>query len=191
MRKIELFDTTERPRLHVGLRMVKTVLAVYLSAMLVWFALGGTRTPFFAMIATLLCVQPTRTKSLFFAFNRTIGTILGGICGALCLYAAQLLEITSIIPLYYLFICIVLIPIIHITLLIRKPTVSAFACIVFLSVTVVQMQSTDPFIYALYRSLETLSGVLVALVINWFLPSAEAEAAESCPVPEDSGNKKS
>ena len=167
MKKIELFDTDERPNLHIGLRVVKTVISVFICAVLGQF-LGDT--PFFAMIAAILCIQPTRDKSLLIAFNRTIGTVVGGLFGALLLYVGQWLGITDRPVLYYLLISVALILPIETTLLIRKPSVSAFSCIVFLSVTVSHMTGGSPLGYAFMRTCETLLGIFVSLAVNCAFP---------------------
>ncbi len=180
MKPQDFLDTEKPPRLHVGMRIVKTVIAVYLSS-LGWYIFD--EIPFFAMIAALLCMQSTANSSFVMGFNRMSGTLVGGILGAISLYIARFLGIHDIYPLYTLLMCLMLICVIEITLLIRKPTISAFACIVFLSVTVVNVD-VDPLAYSVYRMLETLYGVVIALIVNLVLPAkkrTEEEKKEEAP----------
>jgi len=168
MKKFDFFELDEVPNLRVGRRIIKTVIAVFICAIIAYFR--GTSTAIVSMVAAVICIQETRDKSVTNAVNRIIGTILGGLLGAGCLYFARLTGLYGIVPLYYLFVSVMLIPIILLTLLMRRPSVSAFSCIVFLMVTVTVSPGAGPVMYAVDRTIETLIGIVVALLVNRLLP---------------------
>lgn len=88
-------------------------------------------------------------------------------------------------PLYVLVISVMIIPIIVTTLAIHKPSVTGFTCIVFLSVAVYHIGDASPYNYAMNRLLDTIIGIVVALVINLTMPGATPikppEPACECP----------
>jgi len=59
-----------------GMRVIKTVIAVYIC-----FLLGFIRKslPFYSVIAAILCMQTDSKSSWQFGKSRMIGTIIGGI----------------------------------------------------------------------------------------------------------------
>ena len=173
MKKFNFFELTEKPTLHVGRRITKTVTAVFICALIGYFR--GTDSAIVSMIAAVICIQPTRDESVTFAANRVIGTILGGLLGAGCLFLARITGLIGIAPLYYLFISVMLIPLILLTLLMRKPSISAFSCIVFLMVTVTVVEGASPITYSIERTLETLIGIVAGLGVNRFFPRSKKE----------------
>ena len=175
MKKINFFELNEKPALHVGRRIIKTVIAVFICALIGYFR--GTDSAIVSMVAAVICIQPTRDESVIFAANRVIATILGGLLGAGCLFLARITGLIGIAPLYYLFISVMLIPLILLTLLMRKPSISAFSCIVFLMVTVTLVEGASPVLYAAERTGETLIGILVGLGVNWIFPKTKKELA--------------
>ena len=176
MKNFDFFELDERPSLHVGRRIIKTVIAVFVCAIIGY--LRGTDTAIVSMVAAVVCIQPTRDESVIFALNRVIATIFGGALGALCLFLARITVLINISPLYYLAIAIMLIPLILLTLLIRKPSISSFTCIVFLMVTITVGESASPGLYALERTLETLIGIVIGLGVNRFFPRSKRYKAE-------------
>ena len=177
------FELDERPALHIGRRIIKTVIAVFVCAMIGY--LRGTDTAIVSMIAAIICIQPTRDESFLFAVNRVIATIIGGALGALCLFLARLTGLISIAPLYYLAISIMLIPLILLTLLMRKPSISSFSCIVFLMVTVTLGEGSSPVFYAVERTLETLIGIIIGLGINRFFPRSKKDKSADAKDSDD------
>ena len=173
MNSFNFFDSDERPSIRVGWRMIKTALAVFICMII--GHLRGTETIIFSLIAAIMCIQPTRDQSLKFAINRVTGTLIGGTLGAICMYLARLTGILDIRPIYYLALSIMLIPLMLITLLIRKPSATSFSCVVFLIVTVTRIGDASTIEYALNRMLETLIGVAIGLLVNWSIPKSKKE----------------
>lgn len=176
-------SSAARPRIHVGQRIIKTAISVYLCALIGYFR--GQPT-YFSIIAAIMCTQNSTDKSLTTSLNRILGTLVGGFFGLATLYVCRYTGITQLLPVYYFIIAVLIIPIILVTLLIDKPAISAFSCVVFLSITVSHISDEAPLLYAFNRILDTLVGVGVTLVINLVLPgvvrkvksSAEGEKKE-------------
>ena len=175
MSNFNFFDLDEKPVIHIGRRIIKTVIAVFICAIISYFR--RTDTAILSMIAAIVCIQPTRDDSVMFAINRVFGTLLGGAMGALCLFLARLSGLINVAPLYYLVVAIMLIPLILLTLLIRKPSISSFSCIVFLMVTVTLGEGSSPVIYAVERTFETIIGIVVGLGVNRYFPRSRKDKA--------------
>ena len=72
---------------RVGMRMVKTAVAVFLCFAIDAFRGGGI--PFYSAIAAVLCLQPSWQGSTQKARERTVATFLGGLAGMLVLAAER------------------------------------------------------------------------------------------------------
>ncbi len=149
----------------IGLRIIKSSIAVLL-CFGVYFLRGQRGVPFYSAIAAILCMQPYVANSLKVGVNRIIGTLIGGAAGIPVL----LLELRFFPgegnPFKYVLVSLVLIPLIYITLLLKKPSASYITCVVFLSVTVSHVTDPNPYLFALNRTLDTLIGIFISLGIN-------------------------
>ena len=69
------FEEVEPPHhFHIGMRIIKTVIAVFICGLLGWLR---DETSFFSMIAAVLCMQKSAEKTFTTSFNRIMGTALG------------------------------------------------------------------------------------------------------------------
>lgn len=123
--------------------------------------------PFYASIAAVSCLQgPVIHDSFRVGIERIIGTIFGGTIGLVAVYfittEANSLGASAIIG-----ICMALI-ISGCTYILKKPSSSAIACIVFLGITT-NMEGRNPYFWAGKRIATTIFGVIVALTVNWFI----------------------
>ncbi|MCL1809973.1 MAG: FUSC family protein [Clostridiales bacterium] len=166
-------------RLHVGLRMVKTAIAVFVCAL---FGFWRGQPSFFSMITAVICLQPTTDQTIVVAFDRTIGTLIGGFAGMAVIYLGSAVGFIEIELLYLFLVSLCIIPIILLTLAIRKPSTAAISCIVFIAVTIMYTLGSSPLHSAIQRMIDTEIGILVALAINIGLPrrkqAGEAGGAE-------------
>lgn len=177
------FEEVEAPHhFHIGMRIVKTVLAVFVCSILGW--LRG-ETAFFSMIAAVLCMQKSAEKTLATSFNRVIGTAVGGAYGVIVLFLETQFRLQRILPLFYLIVSLMLIPVILTATGIKKPSVAAFACVVFLSTTVYHVGDADPYTYALNRMLDTVIGIVVALIVNLAMPGPKTKVPVSASADMD------
>ena len=182
-----LFDygIEEHYHFHIGMRIIKTALAVFVCGLIGWLR-DRDGLNFFSMIAAIICIQKSAEATIKNSFNRVIGTAIGGAFGVLVLFSETQLHLQRIfMPLYVLVISVMIIPIIVTTLAIHKPSVTGFTCIVFLSVAVYHIGDASPYNYAMNRLLDTIIGIVVALVINLAMPGATPikppEPACECP----------
>ncbi len=143
------------PKIHIGLRTIKTVLAVILSMTAVE-ALGTTDSKLiFAMLGAMAAVQPTFKESLESCLSQIIGVIFGALCGVLLL----LCHMPSLVSIA---IGIILVITLYNVLQIRySPSLPCF--IVVLICTTADIQ---PFTYAIGRIWDTAIGLFIGMLIN-------------------------
>lgn len=150
----------------IGMRIIKSSVAVFLCFVI--YLIRGEGIPFYSAIAAVLCMQPYVSNSRKVAFNRTVGSFIGGICGM----AVMLIEKQFIPPQYpilkYLLISAMIIPLIYTTVLVKKTTASYITCVVFMSITVSHGLDANPYLFAMNRILDTLIGIFVSLGVNSF-----------------------
>ena len=165
---LKYFDPEPTPKFwHVGLRTIKTVLSVFICA-LIGYARG--QTGLFSMVAAVSSVQNTPGSTLISALNQTLGTVIGGIIAVGVVYFGSWAGLFDNIPLYYLLVSLMLIPTIMLTLLIKKPSIAAFSCVVFIWVAVAIGPGINPVSSAVQRLLDTFIGIVVAFLTNLIIP---------------------
>lgn len=187
--RLRLFEPEDTPKqFRVGLRMIKTAAAVFICA-LIGYARG--EIALFSMIAAVICMQPSTEKTLAMSFNQMLGTVIGGAFGVGVCYLVEVTPLADMPSLHYLTLSVLLIPIIMLTLFIKKPSISAFSCIVFIGVAVVQNPDATPLFSSLQRLLDTSIGVAVATVFNLMIPNryrendVESQSASDADAPAD------
>ena len=149
----------------IGNRILKSAAGVLLCS-LVYFLRGRSGIPFYSMLAVLWCIQPYREGTLKMAFQRTVGTLIGALFGLITI----ILEI-YVLPVYdtfagYFIIALMIIPVIYTTVVLNKRNASYFSCVVFLSVTVIHMGDSNPFLFVLNRTLDTFIGIAAGIAVN-------------------------
>ena len=117
---------------RVGMRMIKTSLAVAI-CFLLYFARGEEGVPVFSTIAAIICMQPYVENSLQAAFNRIIGTLVGAVFALLVLYLIRFIPWEYRI-LRYMTISFAIIPVMYVTVMLKRRGASALAGIVLLSI---------------------------------------------------------
>lgn len=159
----------------IGLRTIKSAISVFLCLLLF------PDFPFFACLTAVICLQDTVANSVKIGIHRGAGTILGGIIGLIFLLFCKL--ISSSVPthivsklLIYLIISIGIIAVIYCCNLINLPGSINISCIVFLAVTTAHAYER-PLYYAMDRTIQTLFGILVSILVNKYInPPKEKEA---------------
>ena len=150
---------------HIGMRIIKTVVAVFLCGL---FAYIRKASAFFSMIAALACIQNTATETIKSSVDRMIGTLIGGVTGIMVVYAMNDLNVIHLDLLRYLVVALLLIPIIEISLMVKKPGCASMACMVFMCLAV--DPGDKPAVYSIQRLFETFVGAALACGINILLP---------------------
>lgn len=144
-----------RLKFRIGLRTLKTALAVVISMMIV-DAYGATASKLiFAMLGAMAVVQPTFKESVESCVSQIVGVFLGGLAGVL-------LVALPVNPLVAVGIGMILVITVYNLLRIRFSP--SLAC--FIVVLVCTTPDIEPMIYALGRIWDTAIGLGVGMLIN-------------------------
>lgn len=145
----------KRSRFHIGLRTLKTTLAIIL-AMIIVDSYGATSSKLiFAMLGAMAAVQPTFKESLEACLAQIIGVVFGAAVGVLLLS----LKLPSLVATG---IGIVLVITLYNALRIRYAPGNACFIVVLLCTT----PDIQPISYALGRIWDTAIGLGVGMLIN-------------------------
>ena len=143
------------PKIPIGLRTVKTAVAVILS-MIVVDLYGATSSKLiFAMLGAMAAVQPTFKESLESCITQILGVLWGALAGVVLLAL-------KLPPLVAIGIGIVLVITLYNALRIRYSP--ALACIIL--VTLCITEEVKPIVYAAGRIWDTAIGLSIGLLIN-------------------------
>lgn len=145
-----------------GLRNIKTAIAIF--SCLLLYSYIGREGVIFAVMAILICMQSSVEKTILEGVSRIIGTIVGAVAA---------LGFLSLIPndqpmLLYYFLCILgLVVIIHALNTFKMHKSIALAGIVYL--VIILGAEDNPLMYSIDRAIDTLFGIVLAIVINRYL----------------------
>lgn len=145
-------------RLRIGPRTLKTALAVTLSIVMVSFYGSSTSNLIFATIGALSAMGATFRESLESCFSQIAGVLFGVLAGVLLLSMHMPTLLASGIGV------IIVITFYNLLRLKISPTL---ACIVV--VTICNLTTTTPFVYALERIWDTAIGLFIGMLINLFI----------------------
>lgn len=141
----------------IGMRTVKTALAVSLTILI--SQLFNLNSPFFAGIAAIMAMKTSVSESFSIGKNRMLGTIFGGIIALLFSYIA---------PMNVLSIGIGIVIIIYTCNMLGWKKSIQLSVIVFLSI-ILNYEEGSRLSYAFYRTLDTLIGLVIGTLINYFI----------------------
>ena len=150
---------------HIGMRIIKSAFGV-LICFAIYFIRGKQGTPFYSALAVLWCIQNQTKNTVQNALQRTVGTGIGAAYGLIYILIKQRVPQLGDSLLHYCIISIALIPIIYTTVVIKQKKASYFSCVVFLSIVVNHLMDENPYMFVANRSLDTLIGIFVGLVLN-------------------------
>lgn len=175
-----------KKKFRIGLRTVKTVVAVFISCLINFFR--GV-DPIQSAVAAILCIRPDTKDTISQALTRIIGTLIGGITGALVLLLFLQVGIPYNSLISYLILCILLIPVIYIPVRLGWPEATALTCIVYVVVALGYTGELTPVQMAFERIVDTLLGIAVAVPINALFPRRSKDNAATndvCTVDRES-----
>lgn len=159
----------------IGKRMIKSSIAVFL-CFIVYLFRQKEGVVFYSCIAAVLCMQQDITNTKRVGLNRVVGTLIGGLIGMIVLVFEKKFIPSDYIILEYMLTSFMIIPIIYITVLLKKTSASYISCVVFMSVTVSHGADINPYLFAMNRIIDTLIGIVIAFGVNSFhLPYANHE----------------
>ncbi len=141
----------------VGLRNIKTAIAVFLCVIISWAL--KFEYPFYAAIAAIISMQSSVVESFTVGRNRILGTIVGAFIGFLC----------ALIQPGNAFLCAVgLIVVVYICDSFNWNKSVTIACIVFMAI-MLNLNGRSPMVYSINRIIDTLLGIMVAIFVNYFI----------------------
>ncbi|HCW03592.1 MAG TPA: hypothetical protein DGK91_03030 [Clostridium sp.] len=152
--------------INIGMRNIKTGLAVLICVLI--SRLLKLEYPFYSAIAAVIAMQTSVEASFKAGKNRMLGTFVGAVIG----YVFALIYPGNII-----LITLGVMAIIHICNLLNWKSAVSIACVVFLSI-MLNDSGRDHLYYSVNRLLDTLVGIIVALIINRFIAPPKLEKAE-------------
>ena len=132
----------EKKKFRIGLRSIKTVIAVFICCIIGY--LRGV-IPVQSTIAAILCIKADKKETMETAVTRIVGTLLGGATGVLALIFFLKVGIPYYSLLFYLILCILLIPVIYIPVKLGWPDATALTCVVYLVVVMGTPAKSHPY----------------------------------------------
>lgn len=154
-----------KPRYKIGMRTIKTVVAVGIClATFQLLNLGDTINGVQAALAAVICMKSSLQHSLRTGVDRTLGTIIGSVTGVLLLFTTAdappiVWYFASVFGvLFTIYLCNIL------KLLASVP----ISVVVFLIIFVTK-QDASPLYYGIARLTETVYGIFIAYMTNRFL----------------------
>lgn len=141
----------------VGLRNIKTAIAVFLCVIISWAL--KFEYPFYVAIAAIISMQSSVVESFTVGRNRILGTIVGAFIGFLC----ALLQPGNA------FLCAIgLIIVVYICDLFNWNKSVTIAGVVFMAI-MLNLNGRSPVFYSINRIIDTLLGIVVAIFVNYFI----------------------
>ena len=151
----------------VGMRNFKTAIAVAMCLIVLKFV--GVENPFFACITAIYTMQTDFSTSLKMGSYRLFGTIFGSIIGSIFAVIAYKYLPMDIVFIEALVIPIGIMLIIHILTMLKLKDTVLISCVVFLAIMINVEGNVMPKSYAIDRTLSTIFGAAVALLVNRFI----------------------
>lgn len=142
---------------YVGLRILKTGLAVVITA-----CLGETfliSNVFYAVIGTIFALQNTMKSSLVAGKNRLLGTVLGALIG----YLFAQLQLYN--PIFIGIAVIITITCCNSFKINMSTIIASTVCVSILT----GIQDQHPLIYSILRTIDTSIGIVVGILVNYFI----------------------
>ena len=138
----------------IGLRNIKTAISVFICITI--FSLLNRQDPFFACIATVICMKESVYNSYIIGKYRMIGTIFGGVLGFLLISIFSNNAIVAALGISL---------IIYLCNSFGKQDSIVISCVVFLAV-MTNLKGVESYIYAMDRIIDTFIGIIIAILVN-------------------------
>lgn len=148
----------EKSKYKIGMRTFKTGLSVTLSIIL--SELLNLKSPVLVGIAAIVSMQSSVNESFIAGKNRMLGTFVGAVVG---------LFFSFLLPHNYFFLGLGIVLVIYIHNLFKWKQSLSLSAIVFLIVFMYQEGEYSRLIYAINRLLDTSIGVIVSMLVNYFI----------------------
>lgn len=149
----------------VGMRVIKTVLSVFICFIIAYLR---NSSPVYSTIAAIISTKSDHKLGLQEGKKRIKGTLIGGLFGLICLLLVDFLGLETSSFLEYFIFSLFLIPIIYGNLKIHSSESVSLSCIVFISI-VASDSNIAAMTRVLDRTLETFIGIIVSVFVNMIL----------------------
>ena len=157
----------------IGMRIIKSAIAVALCYVIQLFR-GDSGIVFYSQLSALWCMQSYISTTRKNAIQRTIGTILGALFGLIVLLIVNFAHKTfNLSELQYytlkaVVISVAIIPLLWLTVVLKKKQASYFSCVVFLSIVVIHLADENCYFFVWNRFLDTMIGIVIGVFVNLF-----------------------
>lgn len=158
----------------IGMRNFKTTFSIFICLLL--FKTINRDNSFFACIAAVICMQDTVVNSMEKGIARVIGTIIGGLAGALVLYFGNSYFNDNIL---IFVIPLGIMALIHICVTINMKQSTVICCVVYLSVMITKNHDNGYLLYTINRIIDTSIGILIAVLVNKYIKLPESFSPEN------------
>ena len=150
----------------IGMRLIKTGIAVFL-CFCVNMLREDANVVFYSHIAAIYCMQDSVTETKKNAVNRAVATTVGALYGlvTLLLFPSLAIETMTERLMHGVVISVMVIFVVYTTVVIKQRDTAYFANVVYLSI-VINNITNNPYIFAWNRFLDTMIGILIALLVN-------------------------
>ena len=155
---------------HLGQRIVKTAMAVFVCQVIYLFMRGTWQEMGVeAAITAIICMQPFVQDTREYAVNRFFGTIIGAGWGVLFLFVFSKFPVTGQFQLLrYLLTALGVLISLYTAVLLGRADASSLAAIVFLCIVIAFPEVENPLRRAGARLLAVFIGTTVAVLVNLF-----------------------
>ncbi len=154
-----------KPRYKIGMRTIKTVVAVGICLLVFQFCLpSSTINGIQAALAATICMKSSLQNTLRTGLDRAAGTVVGSIMGVIFLLLSNLLP-AYLVTAIGIFGVLLIIWLCNVLRLQASVTISI---VVFLIILIGE-RDIPPVFYGLARLGETVFGIFVAYIVNRFL----------------------
>ena len=144
----------------IGMRTFKTFVSVFIC---MYLGQVLNRDPEYAAFAAIMCMQPNVEESINQGIDRVIGTSIG------CMVAIVMvlfIDTPYVIAIKSLYMAFGIMPVIALCNKVNHPSSSSIASIVYVIIMLGAGITDNNFVYAINRSLDTIVGIIVTVVVN-------------------------
>jgi len=153
---------------RIGMRNIKTSASVFLCLLV--FEFFNRDNAVHACIAAIICMQNTIDDSFKKGLDRVIGTIIGGIAGAMVLFFIETYGneqlLLFIIPLGIMIL-------IEICVYLKLKQSVIICCVVYLSILITKHHEGGYILYTFNRVVDTTLGIIITISVNKYMKLPE------------------
>lgn len=152
-----------------GMRIIKTAISILVCLVLDFLRNSANYVD--SSIAAIVSLGTSTRMTWKAGLSRILGTFVAGLYASLFIhFVVENMEMNTKSLSYLILVAFMVIPLLTLLSHFKQNSTICVAAIVFLLICLNPESSSKPFIYALKSSFDTLIGVVVAVIINWFPP---------------------